>query len=132
MRVWFFVLVFTTAFTMALVTPLPLLATQGAKKNKSKINTQLFEQEDESSSHSGKVKVIREIQGETEVFIDNPKGSSGPFVLPTNIKDRAALLSILHKSQKAGGRAVILKVDGQQRITSVDESKAPAAPEWEL
>ena len=99
-----------------------------AEKKKSKMNTQLFEQEGEATSVSGKVKVVREIQEETEVFIDNPKGSSGPFVLPTNIKNRAKLTKLLNASQKPGGPSVVLNIDAQQRITHVESSDAEESP----
>lgn len=93
-----------------------------AKKKKSRLNTNLYEQEASNASISGKVKAVREIQGDTEVFIDNPKGNSGPYVLPTNIANRARLLKALHNSQKPGGGTVTISIDSQDRIKSVEES----------
>jgi len=123
MHTWFLVI------SLLLAGPLTLTQSSAAEtKKKTKINTQLFEQEGEATSVSGKVKVVREIQEETEVFIDNPKGSSGPFVLPANIANRAGLLKILNKSQKPGGPPVVLSVDGQQRITNVEASTPTAHP----
>ncbi|MBC7370954.1 MAG: hypothetical protein H7326_05275 [Bdellovibrionaceae bacterium] len=103
------------------------LADKSADKKKSKISTQLFEHDGEATSVSGKVKVVREIQEETEVFVDNPKGSSGPFILPANIKDRARLIKLLNASQKPGGPPVELGIDAQQRITHVESSAKGAA-----
>lgn len=94
---------------------------------KSKLNTQLYEQ-DAGNSVSGKVKVIREVQDETEVFIDSSKGSQGPYTLSSSAKDRGTLMSRLQKSAKPGGPSVTLQFDDQQRILSVEvsEQKAPA------
>ena len=114
-----------------LITSTVLVSTPAlsAGKKKSKASTQLFEQETEGSSVSGKVKVVREIQEETEVFIDNPQGSSGPFVLPAAIKDRAKLMKILNSSQKHGGDTVVINIDAQQRITGVEASSAESKPQ---
>ncbi len=104
--------------------------TQGTKK-KGTVNTQLYEQEGEKSV-SGKVKVVRIVQEETEVFIENPKGGSGPYVLPANIKNRAGLLKILQKSQKPGGPSVLIGIDDHQIINSVEEAEKPAMSPSEL
>lgn len=101
----------------------PGLAQSPAGKKKNRLNTNLYEQESTESSISGKVKTVREIQGETEVFLDNSQGKGGPFVLPQNIPSRAKLLNTLKKSQKAGGPAVTLRVDEQQIIKSLEESE---------
>lgn len=107
------------AFSLAL----PAFA-EGTKK--SKLNTNLYEQDAKDSTVSGKVKAVREVQGDTEVFIDNPKGNSGPYTLPENIKDRANLLKILNASQKPGGGSVTMSIDDQQRIKSVESSGGSA------
>jgi hypothetical protein len=121
--------------TIALLLSLSASAQESkpASKKNPKANTQLFEQEGDTHV-TGKVKVVREIQEETEIFLDNAKGSSGPFVLPVNVKNRAGLLKILLKSQKTGGPSVTLDVDDQQRIKSVEESAASSSskPNWEL
>lgn len=94
---------------------------QNSKKGK--LNTQLFEKDDQEPLISGKVKVVREVQGETEVFIENPKGSSGPYVLPQSIKNRASVLKILNNSKKPGGPPVTISIDDNQQIKSVEESE---------
>jgi hypothetical protein len=103
-----------------------------------KINSHLYEADDQGSI-SGKVKVLREIQEETEVFLDASKGSAGPYVLPQGLKNRAAALKSLRKSERPGGPTVTITVDEQQRITSVQENESSTtAPggkpgeKWEL
>lgn len=111
---------FLVSITLLLILP-SLSPAQTAKKGQ--LNTNLFEKESSETSVSGKVKAVREVQEETEVFIDNPKGNSGPYVLPQNIKNRAAVLKILNNSQKPGGRSVTISIDDQQHIKSVEESQ---------
>lgn len=113
----FFALTLFGRAPMALAEPKPV-------PKKGKFNTQLFENEGAGTTLTGKVKVVREIREETEVFLDNPKGPSGPYVLPQNIKNRAALLKILHNSQKPGGSSVTISIDEQQVIKSVEESES--------
>ncbi|MBK9321790.1 MAG: hypothetical protein IPM97_02335 [Bdellovibrionaceae bacterium] len=102
-----------------------------ASKKKGTLNTQLYESEGQNTL-SGKVKIVRNIQEETEIFIDNPKGGAGPYILPTNIANRSALLKILQKSQKPGGPSVLIGIDNQQSITSVEESEKPSSLPPEL
>jgi hypothetical protein len=111
------------AFSIMLPITLPAMA-QSSKK--SKLNTNLYEQESQDSTVSGKVKAVREVQGDTEVFIENPKGNSGPYTLPENIKDRANILKALNASQKPGGGSVTISIDGQQRIKSFESSGGSA------
>lgn len=117
--------------TTLLALSLPIIsAAQGAKKGK--LNTDLFEKESSTTSISGKVKAVREIQEETEVFIET-KGNSGPYVLPQNIKNRANLIKILNKSQKPGGPSVTISIDEQDRIKSVEENESSAkSVDWNL
>jgi hypothetical protein len=103
-----------------------------------KMNSNLYEADDQGSI-SGKVKVLREIQEETEVFLDASKGSAGPYVLPLGLKNRAAALKSLRKSERPGGPTVTITVDEQQRITSVQENESSTTvpggkpgEKWEL
>jgi hypothetical protein len=100
---------------------------------KNKLNTNLYEKSEAETSLDGKVKTIREVQEETEVVIDT-KHNSGPYVLPQGIKDRAKMLKSLQKSQKPGGPSMTIRIDDQQRIKSVEESKSSAEshPEWKF
>lgn len=97
------------------------LCLPGISSAQSKLNTNLFEKQEADTSLSGKIKAIREVQEETEVFIE-AKGNSGPYVLPQGLKDRAKMLKALQKSQKPGGPSVTISIDDQQRIKSVEES----------
>jgi len=110
-----------TSLTMILALSLASVshsyAADGGKKNKT--SPQLYEQEGDGSV-SGKVKLVREVQEETEVFLEGGKG--GPFVLPVNFPNRAGALKILAKSQKPGGPSVTISIDEQQRIKSIEES----------
>jgi hypothetical protein len=124
-------------FTISVSTVSALAASPKTKK----LNSQLYEQDSGGTTASGKVKAIREIQEETEVFLTTKTGSGGPFVLPHSLKNRAALMNILVHSQKTGGPSVILHLDDQQRIQSVEETAAPsessgpadkADKKWEL
>lgn len=114
------VLLICSGFFLSATSP-SLATAQNVKKGK--LSTQLFEKESTDSSISGKIKVVREIQGDTEVFIENPKGNSGPYILPQNIKNRAKALRSLNASQKPGGPSVTISIDDQQVIKSVEESQ---------
>jgi hypothetical protein len=129
-----FNLAFVSALALLLATP-AFAEGPTPTKQKSKLNTNLYEQDSKDSTVSGKVKAVREVQGDTEVFLDNPKGNSGPYTLPENIKDRANLLKILQASQKPGGGSVTMSIDDQQRIKSVESSggsakSSPSIPEF--
>lgn len=110
------------AALLAFSLTLPAFA-EGPKK--SKLNTNLYEQDNKDTSAGGKVKVVREVQGDTEVFLEG-NGNTGPFTLPENIKNRANLIKILKNSQKPGGGSVTLSIDDQQRIKSVESSGGSA------
>lgn len=112
------------------------LAGHAQNSKKAPLNTKVFEQESKETSITGKVKAVRIVQEETEVFIDNPKGNSGPYVLPQNFTNRAGALKTLQKSQKPGGPSVTISIDDQQRIKSVEESessnKTSPTEDWAL
>jgi len=110
----------TTLLALSWILPGTALAANSNPK-KNKLNTNLYEQESKDRAASGKVKVVREVQGDTEVFLEG-SGNTGPFTLPENIKNRAGLIKILKDSQKPGGAPVTLSIDEQQRIKSVESS----------
>lgn len=122
---------FVVGFTLAFG---PATGLGGPAKSK-KLNTNLYEQ-DSGSSVSGKVKAVREIQEETEVFLDAKSGGGGPYVLPQGVKNRAAILKTLTRSQKPGGPSVKLEIDDQQRIKGVEEleesSTDSSGDKWEF
>lgn len=47
---------------------------KSAKNPKSQLNTQIYEHESEESSFEAVVKIIRNIQGDTEVFFEGKQG----------------------------------------------------------
>lgn len=63
-----------------------------APSSHSKLNAQIYEKENEETSFEAKVKVIRDIQGETEVFFEKV---SGYYVL-----SKTDLQELLVQSQK--------------------------------
>ncbi len=87
---------------------------EGTKKTapKSQFNTQVYEQEQSSKSFSAVVKVLREVQGETQVFFE---GQQGFFSLGND-----SLQEKLVKSQKEK-KAVSVEVDmAARRILKVE------------
>lgn len=62
-------------FFLFLTPTLGLAAEGGAPKAKSKLNTQIYEPDSkEDASFQALVKVVREVQGDTEVFFEGRKG----------------------------------------------------------
>ncbi|HEY8270829.1 MAG TPA: hypothetical protein VIG33_08050 [Pseudobdellovibrionaceae bacterium] len=118
-------------FVLSLI--LPGVSSAVSPDQKSKLNTHLYEKSEGENSVNGKVKAIREVQEETEVFLET-KGSGGPFVLPQGLQGRAKMLKSLQKSLKPGGPPVTISIDEQQRIKSVEESESStkAQSEWHL
>jgi hypothetical protein len=79
---------------------------------KSQFNTQVYEKEQSSESFSAVVKVVREVQGETEVFFE---GKQGFYTL-----GNSSLQERLVKSQK-NQKPVNVQVDSMSRqITAVE------------
>lgn len=92
---------------------------QGPKKNtKSKLNTQIFEAESDQLSFSGKVRIVRDIATETEVFFEDKK-NPGPFLLPDSLPSYGLYKARLEKSKKSGGPFVKVVIDND-RIKSVE------------
>lgn len=91
-----------------------------------KTNTSIYEQEDEpqkTESFSAKVRVVREISDEVEVFFEGGQ-AKGAYTLPRSLPRYGALLKLLEKSRKPGGPSVSVTADGDKRITSVEAGKA--------
>ncbi len=106
---------------------LALLLTQPTEaqppKAKSKLNTQIFEAESDQQSFSGKVRIIRDIATETEVFFEDKK-NSGPFVLPETLPSYGLYKARLEKSRKPGGPLVKVVIDNDRiKSVEIDENK---------
>ncbi len=95
-------------------------------KGKSKLNTQVFEAEGEQNTFSGKVRILRDNTGDTEVFFENKK-NPGPYILSEKLPSYGLFKARLQKSKKSGGPAVKVSVDNDH-IKSVDinETASPS------
>lgn len=94
-------------------------------KTKKKPNIQVFENDSNESTFSARVKLVRETQGETDVFFDSEK-NRGPYTLPSNSKNFNEYKSRLIKSQKAGGSSVKITVDDKEQIQNVETEEGSA------
>lgn len=102
-----------------------LFLTGDAQAQSKKINTSIYEQEAESEkseSFSAKVRVVREISEEVEVFFDGDK-AKGAYTLPRSLSQYGATLKLLEKSRKPGGPPVSITADGEKRIKSVEAAQ---------
>ncbi|MBO9667812.1 MAG: hypothetical protein J7501_13495 [Bdellovibrio sp.] len=98
-------------------------ATQAPAQTK-KLNTQLYEKEEaveKTSSFTGKVRVVRDISDDVEVFFDSDK-ATGAYTLPHGAKDYATMLKHLEESRGADGGQVTITADSEKRIKSVAPS----------
>lgn len=82
----------------------------------------------EMKSFTSKVKLLRSIQDETEVFFDSEK-ARGVYILPKTLKDYATYKARLQKSAKAGGPSVQVTSDEERRIESVEIVESAKKPE---
>lgn len=85
-----------------------------------------------AQTFSAKVKVVRTIQGETEVFFESEK-AHGAYLLPSTLKGYAGFLEALELSRKPGGPQVKVKADEEKRIQNVilEEKKDPSSQEFD-
>ncbi|MEN0060005.1 MAG: hypothetical protein AAGB31_14285 [Bdellovibrio sp.] len=92
---------------------------------KKSLNTQLFEQEEESGkkekslSFSAKVRAVREDSDGVEVFFEGDK-AKGAFTLSQSVEHYAKKVKALEESRKPGGKAVSITADAEKRIKSVE------------
>ena len=91
-----------------------------------------FEKDSDEKQFSAKVKVIREISEDTEVFFDNPQ-AKGAYTLQQN-SNFGSNLTKLQKSMKSRGPRVTISADDNNYITSVeidessyDDQRQPAS-----
>lgn len=114
--------VFPTLCLAVLISPPAFSQTGSTKKN---INTQLYEQEsdgEKNKSFTAKVRVVREIAEEIEVFFESEE-AKGAYSLPKGTRDYATALKNLEKSRAPHGPAVTVTADSDKRIQSVDIPK---------
>lgn len=72
-----------------------------------------------NESFVSKVKVVRTVQGETEIFFESNK-ATGAYLLPSSLKDFATLKDHLETSRKPGGPEVKVTADDEKRIKTVE------------
>ena len=104
------------------------LATDAQAQKKTVPSTDIYEQESSEStakSVTGKVRVVREVSDEVEVFFEGDK-IKGAYTLPRGIEHYGTMLKALEESKKANGPSVTVTADEDKRIKTV-ELKAAAA-----
>ena len=109
---------------------LMLLLAGDAQAQTKKLDTNLYIQEAEPEklkSFTAKVRVVREIGEEIEVFFEGDE-AKGAYTLPRSSKNYAAMLSDLEKSRKPGGGAVAVTADADKRIKTVSSNKESTQP----
>lgn len=109
---------FVVLTALALATGSPVFA-EGPAKSKSKLNTNIYEQEKTEKTFSASVKMVREASGGWEIMFD---GQAGIFNLAEN---NEAHLSALVESQKSK-KAVSVKVNTETN-TILSARGAPGA-----
>lgn len=77
-----------------------------------------------ATSFTAKVKALRDLRGETEVFFEHPRYKS-PYSLPAGAR-QGEFMKWLERSAKPGGPQVKIQVDDQDRITSVEMADGDA------
>lgn len=97
------------------------------KKSKPGYNTNLYEAdpgEDNSKSFSAKVRVVRDISDDIDVFFESDK-AKGAYSLPRHSKNFSTMLKSLETSKKPNGPMVTVTVDADKNITSVQLGAVP-------
>lgn len=82
-----------------------------------------FEGDSEGSNFSAKVKLIREIAGDTEVFFADDK-LKGAYVLPSSHSQYGLYYNRLVKSSKDNGPQVMISADDNHNIVKVEFPEA--------
>lgn len=118
-----------------------LALSSDAQAQGKKTNTSIYEQEAEepkSESFSAKVRVVREVSDEVEVFFEGDT-AKGAYTLPRSLQHYGSYLKTLEKSRKPGGPTVSVTADEDKRIKTVEANKAggfqpPADPnqKWDF
>lgn len=93
------------------------------------LDANIFEKEKDAklTSFSAKVRVIRDVDEDPEVFFDSDK-AKGAYTLPRSLHNYAAALAALEASKKSGA-AVTVIADSEKRIAEV--KAGAAAPKTE-
>lgn len=97
------------------------LAPNAEAQNKGR-STDIYEQdasESTTKSVTGKVRVVREVSDEVEVFFEGDK-IPGAYTLPRGLQNYGTMLKALEDSKKANGPAVTITADEDKRIKTVE------------
>jgi hypothetical protein len=89
-----------------------------------KLNTDIYEaesSEEKPKTFSAKVRVVRDISDEVEVFFDSDE-ARGAYTLPRKISGYATVLKTLQNSEKPGGPPVAVTADSEKRILNVEKA----------
>ena len=95
-----------------------------AQSKVQKRSTNIYEAEstpDKSESFTAKVRVVRDISDDVEVFFES-ESARGAYTLPRKIKSYATVYKTLQDSEKPGGPQVSVTADSEKRIQSVEKS----------
>lgn len=91
-----------------------------------KSKTQLYEQEEtveKSKSFTSKVRVVRDISDDVEVFFESDE-AKGAYTLPRNAQNYGTMFKNLEKSKGPKGPPVSVTADSEKRIQSVEINAA--------
>jgi hypothetical protein len=97
-----------------------------AQSKVQKRSTSIYEAEtteEKGESFTAKVRVVRDISDEVEVFFESDE-ARGAYTLPRKINSYATVFKTLQESEKPGGPQVAVKADSEKRILSVQKSSS--------
>lgn len=98
-------------------------------QNKGGPSTDIYEQdagETGLKSVTGKVRVVREVSDDVEVFFEGDK-IKGAYTLPRGLQHYGTMLKSLEESKKANGPQVTITADDDKRIKTVELKGGGAA-----
>jgi hypothetical protein len=99
-----------------------LLVPNAEAQKKSARSTDIYEQdaaENTTKSVTGKIRVVREVGDEVEVFFEGDK-IPGAYTLPHGLQHYGTMLKALEESKKPSGPAVTVTADEDKRIKTVE------------
>lgn len=96
------------------------------------LSTSLYENEGEKiQSFTSKVRVVREISEEVEVFFESNE-AKGAYILPKSIKSFGTVLKTLQQSQKRDGSAVSVTVDAETKVIKSVEKGSEKSEKYDV
>lgn len=98
------------------------LTTDAQAQKRASPSTDIYEKdasENPTKSVTGKVRVVRDVSDEVEVFFEGDK-ISGAYTLPRGVQHYGTMLKALEESKKANGPSVTITADDDKRIKTVE------------